>query len=100
MTTDLYNTLCDRFDDMNEIKQIAEWGCSASVSGFELVEFFDKHEDEVELELDALGYRFHDLVDTDKFYTMQDIKEKAVSTIIETFCHNRLPEGSLAVVWS
>ena len=92
--TDLYNALCDRFDDMDEIKDVAEYGCAAGVSGFiystELCEFFDKHEDEIELELDGLGYRFHDLVDTDEFYTMQDIKEQAVWVIVETFCHSKV----------
>ena len=92
--TDLYNALCDRFDDMDEIKDVAEYGCAAGVSGFiystELCEFFDKHEEEIEDELDALGYRFQDLVDTDEFYTMQEIKEKAVWVIVETFCHNKV----------
>ena len=94
MTTDLYNTLCDRFDDMDEIKDVAEYGCAAGVSDFiystELCEFFDKYEDEIEDELESLGLTYTDLVDTTEFWTMQDCKERAVWCIVEMYCHNRV----------
>ena len=90
----MFDALAERFDDMDEIKDVAEYGCAAGVSDFiystELAEFFDKYEDEIETELDGLGLKYEDLVDTDLFYTMQDMKEKAVWCIVEMYCHNRV----------
>ena len=90
----MFDALAERFDDMDEIKDVAEYGCAAGVSDFiyssELCEFFDKYEDEIETELDGLGLKYEDLVDTDLFYTMQDMKEKAVWCIVEMYCHNRV----------
>ena len=55
----MFDALAERFDDMDEIKDVAEYGCSAGVSDFiyssELCEFFDKYEDEIEDELDAVS---------------------------------------------
>ena len=47
----MFDALAERFDDMDEIKDVAEYGCQAGVSDFiyssELAEFFDKYEDEI-----------------------------------------------------
>ena len=90
----MYDALAERFDDMDEIKDVAEYGCSGGVSGFiystEIAEFFDKYEDEIETELDTLGFTYSDLVDTDEFWTMQELKEKAVWCIVEMYCHQRV----------
>jgi len=90
----MFDALAERFDDMDEIKDVAEHGCAAGVSDFiystELCEFFDRYEDEIETELDGLGIKYEDLVDTDLFYTMQDMKEQAVWCIVEMYCHNRV----------
>ena len=90
----MFDALAERFDDMDEIKDVAEYGCSGGVSGFiystELAEFFDKYEDEIESELDVYGLKYEDLLDTSEFYTMQELKEKAVWCIVEMYCHNRV----------
>ena len=90
----MYDALAERFDDMDEIKDVAEYGCAAGVSDFiystELAEFFDKYEDEIESELDVYGLKYEDLLDTSEFYTMQELKEKAVWCIVEMYCHNRV----------
>lgn len=90
----MYDALAERFDDMDEIKDVAEYGCSAGVSDFiystELAEFFDKYEDEIESELDSLGLKYTDLIDTDEFWTLQECKEKAVWCIVEMYCHQRV----------
>ena len=90
----MFDALAERFDDMDECKDVAEYGCVADVSDFiyssELCEFFDKYEDEIESELDSLGLKYEDLVNTDEFYTMQDIKEKAVWCVVETYCQQRV----------
>jgi hypothetical protein len=90
----MYDALAERFDDMDEIKDVAEYGMASGFSGFiystELAEFFDKYEDEIEDELDAVGFKYSDLVDTDEFWTMQELKEKAVWCIVEMYCHQRV----------
>ena len=90
----MFDALAERFDDMDEIKDVAEYGCSAGVSDFiystELAEFFDKYEDEIESELDVYGLKYEDLLDTSEFYTMQELKEKAVWCIVEMYCHQRV----------
>ena len=90
----MFDALAERFDDMDEIKDVAEYGCSAGVSDFiyssELAEFYDKYEDEIECELDTYGLKYEDLVDSSEFYTMQEIKEKAVWVVVETYCCQRV----------
>ena len=93
----MFDALAERFDDMDEIKDVAEYGCAAGVSGFiystELAEFFDKYEDEIECELDSYGLKYDDLLDTSEFYTMQELKEKAVWSIVELYCQQRVEAG-------
>ena len=90
----MYDALAERFDDMDEIKDVAEYGCQAGVSDFiyssELAEFFDKYEDEIETELDAHGLTYTDLVDTSDFWTLQECKEKAVWYTVEMYCMERV----------
>ena len=75
----MFDALAERFDDMDEIKDVAEYGCAGGVSDFiyssELAEFYDKYEDEIECELDSYGLKYDDLLDSE-FYTMQELKEK------------------------
>ena len=90
----MFDALAERFDDLDECKDVAEYGCVAGVSDFiyssELAEFYDKYEDEIETELDSLGLTYADLVDTTDFWTLQECKEKAVWCIVEMYCHQRV----------
>jgi hypothetical protein len=98
MTT-LHDALTARFDNIDEIKDVANYGCSAGVSGFiystELAEFYDNYEDDIEDELDNIGLKLHDLVDTDEFYTMQELKEKSVWCVVELWCQTQLDAHEL-----
>ena len=98
MTT-LHDALTARFDDIDEIRDVANYGCSAGVSGFiystELAEFYDNYEDDIEDELDNIGLKLHDLVDTDEFYTMQELKEKSVWCVVESWCCAQLDAHEL-----
>ena len=51
-THELTDALKERFDDIDEISDVARYGCSGGVSGFiyhtECAEFFDAHEDSIE----------------------------------------------------
>ena len=90
----MHSALTARFDDIDEIKDVAEYGMASGFSGFiystELAEFFDKYEDEIEDELDTYGLKYTDLVDTSEFYTMQECKEKAVWCVVEMYCQQRV----------
>ena len=48
----LFEALEERFDDIDEVKDVARYGCSGGVSGFiynwEVREFFFKYEDDIE----------------------------------------------------
>ena len=93
----MFDALAERFDDLDECKDVAEYGCAAGVSDFiystELCEFFDKYEDEIECELDSYGLKYDDLLDTSEFYTMQELKEKAVWSVVELYCQQRVEAG-------
>ena len=90
----MFDALAERFDDMDEIKDVAEYGCGGGCSDFmyssDLAEFFDKYEDEIETELDSLGLTYADLVDTTDFWTLQECKEKAVWCVVEMYCQQRV----------
>lgn len=92
--TDLDHALMERFEDMAEIKDIAEYGMSQGVSGFiystELAEFYDKHEEDIEDVLDGCDIRLHDLVNDQEFYTIQELKEKSVWFVVECHCQTRV----------
>ena len=52
MPNRIFEALNDRFDDIDEVRDISNHGCSGGVNGFiytwELREFFFKYEDEIE----------------------------------------------------
>ena len=93
----LTDALDARFTDLDECKDVANYGCIGGVSGFiystELAEFFDKHEDDIEDTLQHLLIALHDLIDIDEYYSIQDIKEKAVWVIVEDYCQSRVLEA-------
>ena len=65
MTNRLFNALEERFDDIEEVKDVARYGCSGGVSGFiytyEVREFFFKYEDEIEGLMHEMGITYNDL---------------------------------------
>ena len=95
-TVQTFDILGHEFD-MDALNDIATHGCAAGVSGFiyssELADVFDKHEEDIWNFLDDTAYCMDDksgiqmVIDTinDDFYTMQDIKEKAVWLFVELF---------------
>ena len=84
----LDSALAARFTDLDEIKDVANYGCAGGVSGFiystELAVFFDEHEDEIENIMDDYGITYQDLVP--EAQTMQQYKEAAVWFIVESYC--------------
>ena len=63
----LFRALDERFDNLDELKDIARHGCDGGVSGFiydhELREFFFTYEDEIESIMINTDTMYSDLVD-------------------------------------
>lgn len=97
-TAQTFTILGQEFD-MDALNDIATHGCAAGVSGFiystELCECFDANEDDIWNFLDEYAFDLGEksgmqmVIDyvtrDDDFYTMQDIKEKAVWMYVELF---------------
>ena len=63
----LFDALEERFDDIEEVKDVARYGCSGGVSGFiytyETREFFLKYEDDIEELMCEHNVTYDDLTD-------------------------------------
>ena len=88
----MHQALTERFDDADEIKDVARYGCAGGVSGFiystELAEFFDAYEEQIEDIMDMAGITDQDLVP--EAQTMQQYKEAAVWFAVEDYCQMAL----------
>jgi len=91
-THDLTDALKERFDDMDEIRDVAHHGCSGGVSGFiyhqECSEFFDTHEDSVEdVCYDILGNDWiATLTKYNNITSILELKTHAVWFVVEAYC--------------
>ena len=95
-TVQTFDILGHEFD-LDALNDIATHGMAAGVSGFiyssELHDVFEKHEEDIWNFLDDYAYctdsksGIQMVIDIlkDDFYTMQDIKEKAVWMFVELF---------------
>ena len=84
--------LDERFDNMDELKDIARHGCEGGVNGFiyshELREFFYTHEDEIEWIMDDCAIKYSDL-NVDHEY-IQDYITKAVWWIVQHYAEDKV----------
>ena len=91
MTNRLFAALEERFDDIDEVRDIARHGMSGGFSGFiyssELYEFYDKYEDDIEEYLYEMDIKPHELVDTEEFYSIQELKEKSIWCCVELWAN-------------
>ena len=89
---DMGDYLCSRFDDPDEIKDVANYGCSGGVNGFiyytEINEFFDAYEEQIEYIMDMAGITYQDLVPNAE--NIQELKCKAVWFVVEDYCQHAL----------
>jgi len=84
----MHDTLTARFTDADEIKDVANHGCSGGVSGFiyysETEKFFDEYEDEIYDYLNDYEMSMVDFVDTSS--TISSVKNYMVWTVVEAWC--------------
>ena len=92
-----------RFDDLDEVKDVANHGCGGGVSGFiyyyETRKFFDEYEEEIELELeDIYGHDFFNEIASHPSVTdITQYKNYCVWIIVETYCFRRLEAETAAM---
>ena len=86
--TRLHDALAARFTDADEIKDVANYGCSGGVSDFiyysETEKFYDKYEDEILDYLSDCGITIRDLCTNDD--TIATLKNSLVWCVVECWC--------------
>lgn len=101
--TRLHDALAARFTDADEIKDVANHGCSGGVSGFiyysENEQFFDEHEDDIYNYLNDCEFSMKDFVHTGS--TIRSLKNDMVWCVVEMWCQaqnlgNELEAAALA----
>lgn len=101
--SNLHNALAARFTDVDELKDVAKYGCSGGVNGFiyysENEKFFDEHEDEIYDYLNDCGYSMQDF--THSGSTIRSLKTDLVWCVVEMWCQaqdtvNELEREALA----
>ena len=85
----LYQTLAERFNDPDEVKDVAQHGCIGGVSGFiynqELREFFFQFEDEIQELLADYDYSIKDMI-TAPGDTINTLITTMVWMAVEIYC--------------
>ena len=92
MPNRLFEALNERFDDIDEVKDVARYGCGGGVSGFiytyETREFFLKYEDDIEELMYEHDVTYDDL--TDNHGCMSDYMNAAVWWAVEHWAQDKV----------
>ena len=100
----LTDALDERFTDLDEIKDVANYGCSAGVGGFiyysETRAFFLEHEDDIEDWMDELyfGDNYIKEITDDDSITVNGLMNKIVWIVVETYCQDKLNQAEESAV--
>ena len=99
----MHDALTARFDDADEIKDVANYGCAGGVNGFiyysETSKFFDEYEDEIYDYLNDAGFSMKNFVHSGS--TISTLKNDLVWCAVECWCQaqdtaNQLEREALA----
>ena len=94
------------FDDIEEIREVAHYGCGGGVAGFiyyyETREFFNEYEEEIEQELsDQLGDDWmKKLVGRKDVHNTMTFKNLCVWIVVETYCQCKSEEWNVSKIIS
>ena len=84
-----------RFDDLDEVKDVARYGCGGGVSGFiyyyETKNFFDEYEEEIEQQLyEIYGDDYlKEITSLPSVHDLCNFKNHCVWVIVEDYCFRR-----------
>jgi len=100
-TQQLTDALTERFDDMDEIKDVANYGCSGGVSGFtyykDTSKFFTEFEDDIEdVCYDLLGEDYITLLGNEQT-SVQGLIQMMVWFVVESYCQWVLDNKDTAI---
>ncbi len=91
----LTDALDERFNDIDEVKDVSNSGCVAGVSGFiyygELRRFFFEHETDIESYIED-NYGYQDFITNYLPYSVNDLIQNSVWLVVEIFCTTKLNE--------
>ena len=93
----LTDALDERFDDLDEVKDVANHGCEAGVSGFiyyyETKAFFEEHQDEIEQYIDD-NYGWKLFMEEEGRYSLsvRELINTLVWWTVESYCTTKLNE--------
>ena len=99
----LTDALDKRFNDLDEIKDVAKYGCDGGDSGFiyykETRDFFFEHEDEIEEWMNELyfGDNYLKEITDDDNVTINQLINKIVWIVVETYCHEKSEENEMVL---
>mgnify|MGYP003132332407 CR=1 FL=1 len=94
----LIDALDARFDDLDEVKDVANYGCSGGVGGFiyynEIRKFFFEYEDEIEDYMNELyfGDNYMKEITCDDNVTVNQLINVIVWIVVENYCQQRMAE--------
>tara|TARA_R100000406_G_scaffold34923_1_gene23052 strand:- start:546 stop:854 length:309 start_codon:yes stop_codon:yes gene_type:complete len=84
----MHSALTARFDDIDEIRDVANYGCAAGVSGFiyysETCAFYDEHEQDILDYLADCDISIKDVCHDDD--CIDTLKNRLVWTVVEMWC--------------
>lgn len=90
--------LDERFDDIEEVKDVANYGCAGGVSGFiytyETRKFFNKYEPEIEEALEEIygDYWFLEIAKLKAVDDTRTFKNLCVWIVVEMYCQCKSEE--------
>lgn len=100
-TQELTDALSERFDDVDEIKDVANYGCSGGVSGFiyykDTSKFFTEFEDDVEnVCYNLLGEDYITILGNEQT-SVQGLIQMMVWFVVESYCQWVLDNKDAAI---
>ena len=88
--------LDERFEDITEVKDVADHGCEGGVSGFiyysETSKFFDEYQEEIEEELNEIygDDYLKQILNTNSINSVRTLKNNMVWQAVSSYCTDRV----------
>ena len=91
----LTDALDERFTDIDEVKDIVQYGMSQGISDFiyygDIRRFFFEHEDDIESYIED-NYGYQDFITNYLPYSVNNLIQNSVWLVVEIYCTTKLNE--------